>query len=63
MTGPDLVLLRSLAGTDDVEVVNDRLDVVVVGYDRRDSLTPRSIVRSASNISWRQRRTPAIRGL
>jgi len=45
MTDLDITRLRAMAGTADVEIVTDSLEVVVAGFSTRGPLTPRSIVR------------------
>jgi hypothetical protein len=41
----DVARLRAIAGTEDVEVVTDAVEVVVVGYDSREDLKPKAIIR------------------
>jgi len=41
----DVAHVRTLAGTDDVEIVTEPIDVVVAGNDTGDPLRPRTIVR------------------
>ena len=41
----DVTHVRALAGTDDVEIVTEALEVMVAGIDRRDRLLPRTILR------------------
>jgi hypothetical protein len=45
MDDVDITRVRSITGTTDVQVVTDPVDVVVVGYDTREALRPRTIVR------------------
>jgi hypothetical protein len=45
VTEIDIARLRAMAGSQDIEIVTDPVEVVVVGHATRDALRPNTIIR------------------